>query len=148
MTTQDALIFFILGIAISEVLRYLFGFHSFFKKQKKSWVGFDLDGTLATTTNRKFDPKDIGEPVPQMIELVKKYLDEGKDVKIFTARVSTNGTGLSVYNTIVGRRHIKSWARKHIGKNLEIVCMKDSRMSVCYDDLSVQVKQNTGELIK
>ena len=148
MTILYALIFFVLGITVSEIFRYCFGFHSFFKQQKKGWVGVDLDGTLATMTNRDFDPRDIGEPVPKMISLVKKYLDEGKEVKIFTARVATIGTIDSFYNTLVGRRYIQLWAKKHIGRKLDVVCAKNYKMLTCYDDASIQVVQNTGELVQ
>lgn len=51
------------------------------------WYGFDLDGTLA-----KYDGwqglDHIGEPVKPMVELIKRMHDEGKAVKILTARVA------------------------------------------------------------
>ena len=53
----------------------------------KGWYGFDLDGTLA-----KYDKWEgidhIGEPIKPMVELIKKMHDEGKVVKILTARVA------------------------------------------------------------
>ena len=53
----------------------------------KGWYGFDLDGTLA-----KYDKWEgidhIGEPVKPMVDLIRKMHDEGKVVKILTARVS------------------------------------------------------------
>lgn len=51
------------------------------------WYGFDLDGTLAVYD--KWEGIDhIGEPVKPMVDLIKKMHDEGKTVKILTARVS------------------------------------------------------------
>ena len=53
----------------------------------KGWYGFDLDGTLA-----KYDKWEgidhIGEPVKPMVDLIRKMHDEGKVVKILTARVA------------------------------------------------------------
>lgn len=53
----------------------------------KGWYGFDLDGTLA-----KYDKWEgidhIGEPVKPMVDLIKKMHDEGRVVKILTARVA------------------------------------------------------------
>lgn len=56
-------------------------------QQGEGWVGFDLDGTLA-----KYDKWEgidhIGEPIKPMVELIKRMHDEGKVVKIMTARVA------------------------------------------------------------
>lgn len=50
------------------------------------WIGVDLDGTLAMYDGFK-GPEHIGDPVPKMLERVKKWLAEGREVRIFTARV-------------------------------------------------------------
>lgn len=51
------------------------------------WYGFDLDGTLA-----KYDKwrgiDHIGDPIAPMVKLIKKMHEEGKVVKILTARVA------------------------------------------------------------
>ena len=55
----------------------------------EGWIGVDLDGTLA-----EYDgwvgPQHIGKPVPLMVDRVKRMLDYGEDVRIFTARVHKN----------------------------------------------------------
>lgn len=51
------------------------------------WIGFDLDGTLAVYDTWK-GIDHIGAPVAPMVELLKKLHDEGKVVKILTARVA------------------------------------------------------------
>lgn len=56
-------------------------------KSNKSWVGFDLDGTLAKYEGWK-GPESIGEPIAPMIDLVKDYLAAGTEVRIVTARAS------------------------------------------------------------
>lgn len=53
----------------------------------KGWYGFDLDGTLAKYDGWK-GVDHIGEPVKPMVDLIRKMHDEGKVVKILTARVS------------------------------------------------------------
>lgn len=53
----------------------------------KEWIGFDLDGTLAKYDGWK-GIDNIGEPVKPMVDLIKKLHDEGKVVKILTARVA------------------------------------------------------------
>lgn len=49
------------------------------------WIGVDFDGTLAEK-QEPFDPKSCGAPVEPMIERVKALLEEGREVRIFTAR--------------------------------------------------------------
>lgn len=53
----------------------------------KGWYGFDLDGTLAKYDGWK-GIDHIGEPVELMVARIKKMHDEGKVVKILTARVT------------------------------------------------------------
>ncbi|MBP6925581.1 MAG: hypothetical protein KBC22_00775 [Candidatus Pacebacteria bacterium] len=135
------------GMFIAELLKGYLGFGNLFKKQKNNWVGFDLDGTLAVSENGKFDPKKNGEPVPEMVSLVRKYLDKGVEVKIFTARISTNGTFLSLYHAVVGIYHIQLWSEKYLGQKLEVTCIKDPKMNIFYDDRAVQVQKDTGIII-
>ncbi len=52
---------------------------------KGDTIAVDLDGTLAHYD--EFRGKDhIGKPIPKMMERVKKWLDEGQKIVIFTAR--------------------------------------------------------------
>lgn len=53
----------------------------------KGWYGFDLDGTLAKYSGWE-GIDHIGEPVKLMVDLIKRMHDEGKVVKIMTARVA------------------------------------------------------------
>lgn len=53
----------------------------------KGWYGFDLDGTLAKYDGWK-GVDHIGEPVKPMVDLIKRMHEEGKVVKIMTARVA------------------------------------------------------------
>ena len=51
----------------------------------KDWIGVDLDGTLAEYHG--WNDGKIGEPIQLMVERVKRWLAEGKSVRIMTARV-------------------------------------------------------------
>lgn len=124
----------------------------------KGWYAFDLDGTLAEYTDW-MGVDVIGDPIPSMVNKVKEMLAEGKDVRIFTARVFPIGTNLGYlyqlgYNdeqaaqrlTEAGKAYavIQQWCKNHIGKVLPITCIKDFSMIELWDDRAVQVYPNTG----
>ena len=50
------------------------------------WIGVDLDGTLAQYGG--WNGGLIGDPVPLMLQRVKEWIADGKDVRIMTARVA------------------------------------------------------------
>ena len=89
----------------------------------QGWIGVDLDGTLAYYDHWR-GPHHIGDPIPAMLNRVKSWLAEGKDVRIFTARVEGGTVALSMGlpDGETGRevhevaRHIQLWCQKHIGK--------------------------------
>ena len=100
------------------------------------WIGVDLDGTLAEYHGWK-DDGSVGEPIPLMVDRVIKWLDEGKNVKIMTARVSgVDYTGQT--------KIIQDWCRKHLGTILPVTCSKDYAMIELWDDRAVGVVTNTG----
>lgn len=116
------------------------------------WIGVDLDGTLAKGDGR-LGPDAIGEPIPAMVERVKAWLAEGRDVRIFTARVAE--TGLVKPSGFVAdlehcqahRIGIELWCLQHLGRTLQVTAIKDAWMEVLYDDRARQVETNTGRLI-
>lgn len=108
---------------------------------KEGWIGVDLDRTLAHY-DKWVSETHIGAPIPLMLARVKKWIDDGKDVRIFTARVSgerKDPEGIKIA--------IQRWCLDHIGVVLKITCEKDRRMLELYDDRAVQVEANTGKLI-
>ncbi len=107
------------------------------------WTGFDLDGTLAHY-EEWVGVEHIGAPIPDMVNLVKKLLEEGEKVKIFTARVSAKHQK----DADEARSYIELWCKEHIGQVLEITNEKDMMMKKLYDDRAVQVVQNTGEIVE
>ena len=52
----------------------------------RGWIGVDLDGTLATHDGKR--SQRIGAPIPAMVERVKMWLREGREVRIVTARAA------------------------------------------------------------
>lgn len=112
---------------------------------EKDWIGVDLDGTLAVY-NEWEGLCTIGEPVPLMVKRVKKWLEEGKRVKIFTARVGPQdlSNGLPEIEYIAVRTAIEDWCFVHLGQKLEITNAKDFLLTELWDDRCVPVERNTG----
>lgn len=139
------------------------------------WYGVDLDGTLAIDICQSpGDVLAIGDPIRNTVELVKSLLAEGKQVRIFTARVgpaSSEECYFALLNLpddfthpalppkppgrIPNRKHqeyfflyqhalIEDWCARHLGVVLPITATKDFHMRVLYDDRAIQVISNTG----
>ncbi len=107
-----------------------------------SWIGVDLDGTLAHH-ERWLHELYIGHPIPPMVERVRAWLARGWTVKILTARVGTN-PGLRTLPLEVVRAAIADWTEEHIGTRLEVTSEKDYAMVELWDDRAIQVIPNTG----
>lgn len=103
------------------------------------WIGVDLDGTLAHYGSW-VDVSHIGEPVPAMLARVQAWMNEGKEVRIFTARVSGADADEA-------RRAIEIWCVVNLGRVLPVTCVKDFSMVELWDDRAVGVVKNTGERI-
>ncbi len=125
------------------------------------WYGFDLDGTLAKYNGWE-GIDHIGEPVKPMVELIKRMHDEGKVVKIMTARVAPHkledGTVGESYITVpdgekgatrnYAHQFINDWCHFNLGFIPEIVYQKDHLMLELYDDRVKQVVPNEGWLVE
>jgi hypothetical protein len=107
------------------------------------WIGVDLDGTLAHYDKWR-GADHIGDPIAPMVERVKLWLDNGRKVKIFTARVSHDGTLSRKREAAIAHEAIQAWCATHIGSVLEVTNVKDYAMIELWDDRAVQVRQNTG----
>lgn len=131
----------------------------------KGWYGFDLDGTLAKYDGWK-GIDHIGEPVKPMVELMKRMHDEGKVVKIVTARVAPrrleDGTVGEQFTWMTrepssdpdakytATQYILDWCEEvaHLGFVPEVVYQKDHLMLELYDDRVKQVVPNEGWLVE
>lgn len=117
------------------------------------WVGVDLDGTLA-----KYTPGDwytIGDAIEPMVQHVASLLNEGMEVRIFTARVSTTNVRRYAVAHQMERdqalreitSEIEDWCMDTFGVTLPVTAEKDGWMIELYDDRAVQVEFNTGQLV-
>jgi hypothetical protein len=97
----------------------------------KGWIGVDFDGTLARDDGYTWPPP----PVPAMVERVKGWLAEGREVRLVTARAAD----LEWYPDLI------DWMNAHLGQRLEITNQKDYGMIELWDDRAVRVARNTGE---
>ena len=103
------------------------------------WIGVDLDGTLAEY-HEWHGIEHVGPPIAPMVARVKRWLAEGREVRIFTARVSEPGERQKRRVIAVVQR----WCEEHIGQALPVTNVKDYGMVELWDDRAVQVEVNTG----
>lgn len=108
------------------------------------WIGVDLDGTLAVQIPGRVDPGLIGAPVPHMLARVQRWLSQGKDVRIFTARAYTDGSNARNFRAQQAKHAIDSWCMHYLGRTLPITSQKDFDLVEFWDDRAVQVIPNTG----
>ncbi len=108
---------------------------------RRGWFAVDLDGTLAFYDGYKGNV--IGEPIPKMADRVKRWLSEGRTVKIMTARVAPKDSQTPEEVEEI-RTMIEDWCEKHLGQRLEVTNEKDHAMIQLWDDRCVQVIPNTG----
>ena len=113
---------------------------------QEGWIGVDLDGTLAEYDEWR-GIEHIGEPIKPMLERVKLWLNERRDVRIFTARayrmiypVGSPEHTESIF--VIGVIH--QWLMSHGLPRLPVTCFKDFGMIQLWDDRCVQVIPNTG----
>lgn len=109
------------------------------------WIGVDLDGTLAQVDhNQPYVENQIGEPVARMVEFVQDLMDNGYEVRIFTARAAEP----DLRRRLVIEATIRDWCIKVFGKPLPITCVKDYQCICIYDDRARQVIYNQGVVVE
>ncbi len=120
----------------------------------RGWIGVDLDGTLAEY-HGYVCATHIGRPIQPMIERVRGWLIQGREVRIFTARVDGGTTALAVGDKhgeqFVDQAPIRSaidkFSMDNFGQILPITNEKDYGMIELWDDRAIQVELNTGRII-
>lgn len=100
---------------------------------KHGWIGVDLDGTLAHYDGWR-GGQHIGEPVPAMLARVRRWIEEGREVRVFTARASDPEQV----------PHVRSWLDALGLQAVGVTNVKDFSMVELWDDRCVQVEPNTG----
>lgn len=100
------------------------------------WIGVDFDGTLARddAADHFLPPYPLGEPIPEMVEMVKSLLAAGVTVKIFSAR-ACEPQSIPI---------IQAWVEKHGLGRLEVTNQKDYDLIRYYDDRAIQMLPNQG----
>jgi hypothetical protein len=140
---------------------------------RAGWYGADLDGFLALHDSRNFREDRIGAPIAPSVELVKRKLHLGYEVRVFTARVAPHVVAQTVERVdpprlidpmamLVGKfridaeewgrivratRLIQEWTLLHVGARLPVTCVKDRGMIELWDDRCVQFEPNTGRRV-
>lgn len=104
-----------------------------------SWIGVDFDGTLATY-DKWVSLDHVGAPITLMVKRVQNWLEQGYEVKIFTARVY----GLQGEELMKACAPIVKFCQQQFGRALDITCVKDFGMIELWDDRAVTVEANTG----
>lgn len=130
------------------------------RDKPRGWIGVDFDGTLAVY-GTWVSASHCGKPVVAMVERVKRWLAQGWEIRIFTARAFPISIAIDPDDDLSGFEpltvdqqaaleavaSIRAWCREHIGQVLTITCVKDYGMSELWDDRCVQVRPNTGEAV-
>jgi hypothetical protein len=115
-------------------------------EDSRGWIGVDLDGTLAHYDHWRGETH-IGAPIPEMLERVKRWLEEGREVRIVTARASRIPAlpeERRSYSWRAAVAAIEAWSLEHVGRVLPVTCEKDYLMLELWDDRAVTVEANTG----
>lgn len=123
--------------------KYSISTESTTKQLPEGWVGFDLDGTVAQYTEFK-GWQHIGDPVPGMINFIKKLRASGIQCKIFTARCSAESRAIDGLTFEQVEKVIQDWTEKYIGERLPVTSEKGCSMICFFDDSAVQINKNTG----
>lgn len=106
-------------------------FSKFKAEYDGGWLGVDLDGTLAKSYDGEFSPDNIGDPNPPVLRKVKRWLSDGRDVRVFTARAADAKNIPAV----------EAWCEKHLGRKLPVTNEKDPSCRAILDDRARMVKQ-------
>jgi hypothetical protein len=133
--------------------------------ESKGWIGVDLDGTTCEY-HGWVRWCEFGAPIPAMIARIRRWISEGREVRVVTARVglprlgfhSTSGPpGLSRVKRNTCHKSGEKFSdqqmaeaiQDHLAPHLDgavlpVQCYKDLHMIELWDDRAVQVVPNTG----
>ena len=114
---------------------------------KTRWIAVDFDGTLATwNCPWPENWRATGEPIPAMVTRVKRWIAEGEDVRLFTARMDGYHPKDGPVPVHMVRKVIEDWCVKHVGQILPVTNRKDTWCKALYDDRAIQVERDTGDI--
>jgi hypothetical protein len=121
----------------------------------QGWIAVDWDGT-AVEYHGWTKWNEFGRDIPAMTERIKGWLAEGKDVRIFTARMplpqdemveqTCYKTG-EKFNGVMMKKAIADHCEAIYGHRLRVQCYKDLHTIEIWDDRAVGVVANTGQTL-
>jgi hypothetical protein len=114
------------------------------ERSRGGWIGVDLDGTLAKSVVAETGKVNIGPPIDPMVQLVRDWLAQGEDVRIFTARVNPHQHPV---DASLARTAIEVWCERHLGQILPVTHEKDWNLVLLFDDRARQVEHDTGRVL-
>jgi hydroxymethylpyrimidine pyrophosphatase-like HAD family hydrolase len=97
------------------------------------YIAVDFDGTLATD--------ETGDPIPAMVERIKRWREKGIPVRILTARVASK---MPEEERLGNKTFIENWCQAVFGEVFPVTAEKDYQMYQLWDDRAVQVVKDTG----
>lgn len=105
-------------------------------------IALDLDKTLFTYES-KWKAQRIGEPIPEMVENVKKWLNKGYSVTLFTARVARDDW----YEILKQEKMILEALEKAGLPVLPITAIKFPQFTHFIDDKAFHSVPNIGQIV-
>lgn len=106
---------------------------------ENSWIGVDFDRTLAQGVT-------FGPPVEAMKKRVTRWVTEGRNVRILTARACRDIQSAEERAFQIAR--IESWCEEYLGFILPVTAEKDYNMIELWDDRAVGVIPDTGKQVR
>lgn len=104
-------------------------------------LAVDLDRTLAK--HFRFTTEEaIGQPIPGVVERVKRAHKRKVTIYIFTARLAPQHGSDSIYRSTVA---IGKWCLQHLGFVPLMTCIKLPIFTEIWDDRTISIKANEGE---
>lgn len=100
-------------------------------------IYIDFDGT--TATQKDGYQREIGEPIMPMIDRINKWIKQGHNITIFTARAENMN--------ISEKLDIEMFCVKYFGRVLPITAIKHHECDLYIDDKAIRVERNTGKLL-
>lgn len=100
-------------------------------------IYIDFDGTIATQKDGY--QREIGEPIMPMIDRINKWIKQGHNITIFTARAENMN--------ISEKLDIEMFCVKYFGRVLPITAIKHHECDLYIDDKAIRVERNTGKLL-
>lgn len=114
--------------------------------EQEKVIGCDFDKTLATHNwpATPYNHRELGEPIPPMVEKVKQALASGHKVVIFTARVNSGNSYQEQMDATESYLLIAEWCKQVFGTVLPITNVKSKDMAEIWDDRARGVLPNEG----